>query len=93
MEIKYKLIYFRDALKDIEYWKRSGNKAALKKIDTLLDSLEQNPRKGPGSVEELKYQPGVWSRRINQKDRITYTISEEKKLVIILRMRGHYEDK
>ncbi len=26
MEIAYKLIFFKDALKDIDYWKKSGNK-------------------------------------------------------------------
>jgi len=93
VEVVYRLIFFKDALKDISYWKTSGNKQAIKKIDHILEVLEQNPfSRAPGDPEQLKYSKG-YSRRINKKDRITYDINEAAKEVIIFRMRGHYDDK
>lgn len=93
MEVAYRLIFYKDALKDIDYWKRSGNKQVINKIDKIMEVLEQNPHSPtPGEPEMLKYAPG-YSRRINKKDRITYDINEAMKEVIIFRMRGHYDDK
>ena len=93
MEVTYRVIFYRDALKDIDYWKKSGNKQAINKIDKIIEGLEQNPHAPtPGEPEMLKYASG-YSRRINKKDRITYDINEASKEVIIFRMRGHYNDK
>jgi toxin YoeB len=93
MEIVYRLIFYKDALKDIDYWKRSGDKQAINKIGKILEVLEQNPHSPtPGEPEMLKYAAG-YSRRINKKDRVSYDINEAAKEVIIFRMRGHYNDK
>jgi toxin YoeB len=93
MEVIYRLIFFKDAIKDINYWKKSGNKQAINKIDKILEVLEYNPHSStPGEPEMLKYTTG-YSRRITKKDRITYDINEVAKEVIIFRMRGHYGDK
>ena len=93
MEIAYELIFFKDALKDIEYWKKSGDKHAIKKIDKILEALENDPYSpNPGNPELLKYASG-YSRRINKKDRITYNVIESEKKVVIFRIRGHYNDK
>ena len=93
MEVVYRLIFFKDALKDITYWKKSGNNQAIKKIDKIMEVLEQNSfSPTPGEPEPLKYTKG-YSRRINKKDRITYDINEAAKEVVIFRMRGHYDDK
>jgi toxin YoeB len=36
----------------------------------------------------------VWSRRINQKDRLVYEIFEtSEQSVVVLQMLGHYKDK
>jgi toxin YoeB len=36
----------------------------------------------------------VWSRRINQKDRLVYEIFETSEhSVVVLQMLGHYKDK
>lgn len=53
----------------------------LKKIDTLLDEIEENPFFGTGKPEELKGygERSVWSRRIDQKHRLTYEIFEQEK--------------
>lgn len=93
MEVAYKLIFYKDALKDVDHWKRSGDRQAMNKIDKILKALEQDPfAPTPGEPEMLKYVAG-YSRRINKKDRITYDINDVTKEVIIFRMRGHYTDK
>jgi toxin YoeB len=93
MEVIYRLIFYKDALKDISHWKKSGNKQAINKIDKIIEVLERDPHSPtPGEPEMLKSTMG-YSRRITKKDRITYDINEAAKEVIIFRMRGHYDDK
>ena len=50
------------------------------------------PRAGTGKPERLKYfEKEVFSRRINQKDRMIYTIYEQIEEVDISSCRGHYD--
>lgn len=67
----------------------------LKKIDTLFDEIENTPKTGTGKPEPLKGYGvrSVWSRRIDQKHRLTYEIFEDKKIVNFLSCYGHYNDK
>ncbi len=44
-----------DAEKDIEKFKKSGDKKVLLKIDKLLDELRAHPKSGTGKPEQLKY--------------------------------------
>lgn len=46
MEIEYTLL----AESDIEFWKKSGNKAVLKKIRALVESIAQTPFEGLGKT-------------------------------------------
>jgi toxin YoeB len=92
--MSYALKFTNDALGDISYLKKSGDKATLKKLAKLLEELCEHPRTGTGQPEELKYEfSGCWSRRINNKDRLVYRIEEELVTVIILFASGHYKDK
>jgi toxin YoeB len=73
---------------------RSGNKSTIKKLEKILLELEEHPESGSGKPEALKYQlSGYWSREINKKDRMIYEIIEEKVLVSIVELLGHYGDK
>jgi len=50
------------------------------------------PREGRGKPERLRYfEKEVYSRRVNHKDRLIYTIYEEFKEIDISSFRGHYE--
>jgi toxin YoeB len=92
--MSYILKLTNDAIEDIEYLKKTGDKAALKKLAVLLAELTEHPRTGKGQPEELKHNfSGCWSRRINNKHRIVYKIEEKQVTVIILYARGHYKDK
>jgi toxin YoeB len=72
--------------------KRSGNKSAMQKIQTIIQELEDHPYSGTGKPEALKHElSGYWSRRINQKDRIIYSVKEEVVTVYVISALGHYD--
>jgi len=90
MEIAYK----PRAEEDIKFFKKSGKIAVQRKISKLLREMEIHPETGTGKPEKLKEDlSNYWSRRINLKDRIVYTIDYEKQLVEIYSLRDHYDDK
>ena len=92
--MSYALKLTADAMEDIEYLKKAGDKSTLKKLAVLFEELTEHPRTGTGQPEELKYNlSGCWSRRINAKHRLVYRIEDEQVTVIILFARGHYHNK
>jgi toxin YoeB len=81
---------YEKAIKDFEYWKKSGNKAVQKKIQQILADMKVHPFEGIGKPEPLKYKlSGRWSRRINSEHRIIYDVVNE--IINIYSLRGHYE--
>lgn len=79
------------AIDDLRFFKKNGNRATIKKIDTILHELEVDPENGTGKPEQLKYNlSGLYSRRLNYTDRIVYEIDYENNLVHIYSLRGHY---
>jgi len=49
------IIYSPLALEQIQYWKKSGNKKVIEKINTLLKDIQQTPYQGIGKPEPLKH--------------------------------------
>ena len=85
------IIYSPQALEDIEYWKKSGNKAIMNRITALLADIVLHPFSGIGKPEALKYDlTGYWSRRINSEHRIVYSVHNDMIEVHILSMSFHY---
>jgi len=41
--------------------------------------LREHPFSGTGHPEQMKYIPGVWSRRIDKKNRLRYTVIDNCK--------------
>ena len=83
------IILLPKAKEDLEFWIKSGNKGVLKKISQLVEAIIQNPFKGMGNPEALKYDlSGTWSRRIDLEHRIIYEIRDDK--LLIYSLRGHY---
>ena len=73
---------------------KSGDKVSIKKIETILSELSEHPYTGLGNPEQLKYElSGFWSRRINQKDRMIYSVNENTVTVYVFSAFGHYFDK
>lgn len=92
--MSYILVFSETALEDIERHKKSGDKLVLKKIEKLLNELMEHPTLGAGQPETLKYDlTGLYSRRINKKHRLVYSINEEVITVHVLSAWAHYGDK
>ena len=72
------------------FWKKSGNKAILTKIEKLVVAIAENPYTGIGKPEALKHDlTGKWSRRIDLPNRIVYIV--EDNTIIIYALKGYYK--
>ncbi|MCL0067203.1 Txe/YoeB family addiction module toxin [Thermodesulfovibrionales bacterium] len=87
----YKIALLKKAQSDLD-WFRKNDKSSYIKCFDLVRELMSKPREGRGKPERLRYfEKEVYSRRINYKDRLIYTIYEELKEIDITSFRGHYE--
>jgi len=89
------IVYLTQKAKDdIAKHKKSDNKASEIKIKKILEELKNHPYTGTGQPEKLKHDlSGKWSRRINQKDRMIYTVDDSIVVVVVISAMGHYSDK
>jgi toxin YoeB len=86
-----KLVFEEDAQRDIQSHLMSEPKL-VKKIFDLIADIQKHPFEGIGKPEALKHLlAGFWSRRISDKHRLVYQITDDK--IIIVRCKDHYEDK
>lgn len=75
---------------DYLYW-QTQDKKALKRINALIKDIKRSPFEGIGKPEPLKGNlSGMWSRRIDEENRIVYY--EENGVVYIISCRGHYDN-
>lgn len=87
----YKITIVKNAQHDLEWFKRNDRSSYIKCFD-LVRELIANPRDGIGKPERLKYfEKEVYSRRVNHKDRLIYTIYESLGEIDITSFRGHYK--
>ena len=85
-----KITFAEDAWEEYLYW-QSQDKRTLKKINSLLKSIQHEPFIGEGKPEPLKGElSGFWSRRIDETNRFVYRV--ENGVLEILSCRGHYND-
>ena len=89
--MKYIVRIENQADKEIKRILKSGSRADIEKLATILYELEEHPETGTGKPEQLRYDlTGYWSRRINKKDRIIYEINEDERIVTVLSALGYY---
>jgi len=92
--MKYKIILEPVADNHLEAHIKAGNKIVLKRIYKLLKELSEHPETGTGKPHKLKYEKaGIWSRRIDDKHRMLYIIENDKVIVFVISLWGHYDDK
>jgi toxin YoeB len=66
------------------------DKKTLKRINLLIKDAMRDPEDGIGKPEALKENlSGLWSRRIDDTNRLVYAI--EKEQLVIIACRYHYE--
>ena len=87
--MKWSVILSRQAIKDIKKIKRAGLTLKLKE---LLKTLEKDSYTNPPRYEMLVGNlKGFYSRRINIKHRLVYSVDDDRHIVHVLRMWTHYE--
>lgn len=89
----YKIDFSTQAQKIVKKWKKS-NPIAFNKLRNLLPEIAEHPRTGTGHPEPLKGgNDRIYSRHITKHDRIIYEIYDERILILIIKLEGHYNDK
>lgn len=85
----YRIVYTRDAVKDIPKLKAAHLDAKAK---ALIELLRENPYQSPPGYEKLVGDlQGLFSRRINIQHRLVYQVLDEEKTVKIVSLWTHYE--
>ena len=86
--MRCKLVWTTAARSDYLYW-QGQDKKTLKSINLLIKDAMRNPEAGIGKPEALKENlSGLWSRRIDDVNRLVYVI--EKDQLVIIACRYHY---
>ena len=71
------------------HW-QTQDKKTLKRINMLIKDIQRNVFEGIGKPEPLKGSlSGLWSRRIDDTNRIVYFVEQET--IYIISCKGHYE--
>jgi len=84
-----KLVWTNAAWSDYLYW-QGQDKKTLKRINLLIKETMLSPEDGIGKPEALKENlSGLWSRRIDDVNRLVYVI--EKDQLVIISCRYHYD--
>ena len=62
----------------------------VKKINTLIKDIKRNGNEGIGKPEPLQHElSGYWSRRIDDKNRLVYKVSDNQ--ITIVACANHYK--
>ena len=86
----YKIVYIKQAIKDISKLKNIG---LAEKAKSLIDILRENPFQNPPPYDKLVGDlQGAYSRRINIKHRLVYQVYDVEKIVKIISLWSHYEN-
>ncbi|PLW83913.1 Txe/YoeB family addiction module toxin [Kineobactrum sediminis] len=79
----------KEARSDYLYWQRQ-DRNTLRRINKLIADTQRKPFEGVGKPEPLKENlSGFWSRRIDDTNRLVYTIDGGR--LTIISCRYHYE--
>ena len=88
------ICFTKNGWEEFEYWIENDTDTAIK-IKELIKSIRENPFKGIGKPEPLRYDlKSFWSRRINGEHRLVYKVSGTKGIdqkCIIIQCRFHYD--
>ena len=86
-----RIIFSKNAWEDYTSW-QTEDKKTLKKINALIKDIQRNPYDGIGKPEPLKFDlAGLWSRRIDQANRLVYNIEDDD--ILIYACKYHYDNK
>ncbi|MCD4776394.1 MAG: type II toxin-antitoxin system RelE/ParE family toxin [Candidatus Aegiribacteria sp.] len=83
---KYEIRFTKEAIKNI---RRLNDRETGKLQDILLKQVAQNPKSGKRLVGDLK---GYFSICLSYRNRIVYSIDDEKNIIYVHRAGTHYGD-
>jgi toxin YoeB len=83
------LAWTDEAWADYLYWQGQDRKT-LKRINKLIEEAKRTPFDGIGKPEPLKHSlSGLWSRRIDEANRLVYAVEEAS--LTVISCRYHYD--
>lgn len=84
------IVFTKNGWNDYQYW-LNEDKKNLKRLNKLIQDITRNGNTGIGKPEALTNDlQGLWSRKINERDRLIYKIENIE--LYILSCRYHYGD-
>ncbi|WP_336040650.1 Txe/YoeB family addiction module toxin [Acinetobacter calcoaceticus] len=84
-----KISFTPSAWETYTFW-QSQDKKTLKRINLLIKDCLRSPFEGPGKPEPLIGDlSGFWSRRIDEKNRLVYEVTDSA--ITVISCRYHYE--
>jgi len=87
--MKRKISFTPSAWNDYLYW-QGQDKKTLKRINALIKETLRTPFEGIGKPEALLGDlSGFWSRRIDEKNRLVYEVTDAA--ITVISCRYHYE--
>ncbi|MDQ6971341.1 MAG: Txe/YoeB family addiction module toxin [Mariprofundaceae bacterium] len=87
--MSWEVILSKQASRDLKSIKQAG---LAEKTRSLFEALQHDPFVTPPRYESLVGNlKGYYSRRINIKHRLVYSVDTDKKIIHILRCWTHYE--
>ena len=84
MSVRWEVRFTRQAKKDAD---RLSPRLRTKLRDVLVEVLSVNPYEGKRLLGDLS---GSYSYRLTHKDRIVYSLDEERRIIYVERARTHY---
>jgi len=85
----WEIEFTKQSVKDVEIIKQAGLRD---NVIQLLEVLQNNPFQNPPPYEKLVGDlKGAYSRRINIKHRLVYSVDKDRCCIRILRLWTHYE--
>jgi toxin YoeB len=89
MTKKRNICFTPTAWDDYVYW-QGQDKKTLKRINTVIKDCQREPFEGIGKPEPLLGDlSGFWSRRIDEKNRLVYEVTDTE--INIISCRYHYQ--
>lgn len=88
----YQIDFSEQAIEELLKLKKSSA-ATFKKFESLVQELREHPYTGTGHPHQLRHVDGLWSRRLDKKNRIRYMVKDDVVVVFVVSVMGHYDDK
>ena len=89
---RYTVIFSKKAVEQARIIRDSYPESAKKRLQRIVRELEDHPFTGIGKPEALRGIP-LWSRRLTQKDMVTYRVAQDVVEMLVLACLGHHDDK